>query len=447
MTDCNRKYQRSGTPKNLLSDLPFLLAIVSSTFSSSSVLGQAKKKLPELAPIGGPVATVQRPGDPGRYIPHTVIFSPSGEHALIHNDVGTVLVDTVASKDIVARLPGPKQSRRVESRIMGGKVITPGGIEILDVALVTAVFDSEGKTITGIDPLGNLLRWDKSGGPIGKSVPVGASFADIKNGLAVGANCLSADGKKVFLWSMKPFTGVRNTSGSGPSVPLQLPKGSYGVGGICFSPDGKVVCTTIGNVGGGGAALWNTSTGKQIGKVMKHPAAKLWAVFSSDGTAVATGDDKGNVLLWDAATGAPRGDPVAPTNYLDLRHDQAKQFQFSPDSTKLMHVTPAGVLRIRDALTGKVLKESKSADPQYLGLSVDGKRAVVRDKKGIGIWLWDVEHDEALAKLLMPKEASGGYYAVFSPNRGTLAVAFDADSPTPMTGWLLWKLNKQDQKE
>jgi WD40 repeat protein len=177
---------------------------------------------------------------------------------------------------------------------------------------------------------------------------------------------------------------------------------------------------------------------------MKHPGAS-WAVFSPDGTAVATGDNKGNVLLWDAATGAPRGDPVAPTNYLDPRPDQVKQFQFSPDSTKLMHVTPAGVLRIRDALTGKVLKESKFADPMYRGLSADGKRAVVIDKKGIGNWLWDVERDELLAKLLMPKDASGGYYAVFSPDRGTLAVAFDVVLPNPATGWLLWRLNKGEK--
>lgn len=428
----HRKNQPSGSQMNLLSNLPFPLALMASTFSSSSVLGQAKKKLPELAPIGGPVAKVQHPGAAGRYVPHTVIFSPSGEHALIHNDVGTVLVDTVASKDIVARLPGPKQTRRVEPRTMGGKVIAPGGIEILDVALVTAVFDAEGKTITGIDPLGTVFRWDTRGRPIGRSVPVGASLTDIKKGLEVGANCLSPDGKKVFLWSAKPFTGIRNTDGSGPSIPLRLPKGSPGgLAGICFSPDGKVVCTAIGNVDDRGAALWDTATGKQIGKVMKFPAAGVWAVFSPDGTAIATTDYKGNVLLWDAATGAPRGDLVEPTNYVDLRPDKARQFQFSPDSTKLLHVTPPGVLRIRDALTGKVLKESKCADPQFLGLSVDGKRAVVRDKKGIGLWLWDVEHDEPLTKLLMPK---GGYYAVFSPNRGTLAVAFDVDSPAPATG-------------
>jgi WD40 repeat protein len=235
--------------------------------------------------------------------------------------------------------------------------------------------------------------------------------------------------------------GIRNLDGKGPSVPLQLPRGSLGAGGLCFSPDGKVVCTTIGTLDDGGTALWNTSTGKQIGKVMKQPGAR-WAVFSPDSTALATGDDKGNVLLWDAATGASRGEPVAPNSFSDLRPHQGSQFRFSPDSTKLLHVTPNGVLRIRDALTGKVLTESQLNDPIFRGLSPDGKRALLSNKNGY--WLWDVEHGEAVARVVMPKGVLP-YYAVFSPNGRTMAVAFDIEPPNPVVGWLLWKVGKGDK--
>jgi eukaryotic-like serine/threonine-protein kinase len=92
-----------------------------------------------------------------------------------------------------------------------------------------------------------------------------------------------------------------------------------------FSPDGKTVAT-------GGedefAQLWEAATGDPIGRSMRHHG-KVWAVaFSPDGKMLLTASVDGTVGLWDAATGKPIGTP--------LQHPgRVRAVVFSPDGKKI----------------------------------------------------------------------------------------------------------------
>jgi WD40 repeat protein len=71
-----------------------------------------------------------------------------------------------------------------------------------------------------------------------------------------------------------------------------------------FSPNGKTVLT-----GGedGTARLWDAATGAPRGEVMRHEGPVLSMEFSLDGKTIATGSYDGMARLWDAATCRQRG--------------------------------------------------------------------------------------------------------------------------------------------
>jgi WD40 repeat protein len=92
---------------------------------------------------------------------------------------------------------------------------------------------------------------------------------------------------------------------------------------VAFSPDGKTLASVPGfRLGhqeeqGESVRLWDLTTGRVRAR-LEAPGVRVFAVaFSTDGRTVTTagtvlpvGQDKGEVQLWDAATGRPRGTPL-----------------------------------------------------------------------------------------------------------------------------------------
>jgi len=105
---------------------------------------------------------------------------------------------------------------------------------------------------------------------------------------------------------------------------------SDGVYSIAFSPDGKLVASGSEDET---VRLWNAATGAPHGEPLEGHSGRVSSVaFSPDGKLVASGSFDGTVLLWDAATGAPHGEP------LEGHSDGVRSVAFSPDG-KLIAVS------------------------------------------------------------------------------------------------------------
>ncbi len=80
--------------------------------------------------------------------------------------------------------------------------------------------------------------------------------------------------------------------------------------------------------------------------ILPHDGPVEHAVFSHDGTRVATASRDGTARLWNAATGAPLGRPA--------KHEgPVLRVRFSPDDTKLATASRDGTARVWDARTAK----------------------------------------------------------------------------------------------
>ncbi|QVL30298.1 protein kinase [Telmatocola sphagniphila] len=147
-----------------------------------------------------------------------------------------------------------------------------------------------------------------------------------------------------------------------------------------FSPDGKTVVT-----GGfdGTARLWQIDTGETIGRMqMQHPI--VLASFSSDNKRIVTTGQElvtetGTTQVWDARTGLPIGPLV--------RHNLLTKAILSPDGRKILFKrqnTKVDWLQCRDVESDQVILDLQ--DPEITifdqNFSPDGKRILVTGREG-----------------------------------------------------------------
>jgi hypothetical protein len=140
------------------------------------------------------------------------------------------------------------------------------------------------------------------------------------------------------------------------------------VSAVAFSPDGQTVLTGCTD---DTARLWDARTGAPRGEPLKH-ASVLAVAFSPDGQTVLTGCGDKTARLWDARTGAPRGEP--------LKHEgEVYAVAFSPDgqtvltwSEKTAQMWPVSPPAIDDR-----------EHPERLRLSVEVRTGKWLDENGV----------------------------------------------------------------
>jgi WD40 repeat protein/DNA-binding SARP family transcriptional activator len=217
----------------------------------------------------------------------------------------------------------------------------------------------------------------------------------------------SPDGSRIATASDDGFVRVWDAT-SGAEV-LRLETGP--AAGVAFSPDGARLATA--DYAAGAATLWNAATGEKILTLTGHAGGVNQAVFSPDGTHLATAGEDGTARVWDLASGEP-------LFVLEGHTDIVGTVAFHPDGTHLITGSWDCTARVWDMQTGAEVRQfSGFAEPVEAVYSPDGSRLAL--SSGTQVLLWTLTEDRELFTL---RENTNLYDRVlFSPDGQRLATA------------------------
>jgi WD40 repeat protein/serine/threonine protein kinase len=228
--------------------------------------------------------------------------------------------------------------------------------------------------------------------------------------LTLRRRALSQDGGRLAIVDGKNILHVYDTATSEEKV--TFPIHAQLIDEVVFSPDSKRLVT----LGASGlpagprdcAYVWDAATGEKIadlsgvqyGRVPSTPG--LWgAAFSPDGKLLAGTDKKGNLFLWDVATGKERFPHVAahPLPNATPATVWSTKVAFHPDGTLL--ATACGddrVVKLWDATTGNLVRSLEQGpgfgrvtfSPKGKWVAATGKWMIVSDPD-LSVWVWDAQ--------------------------------------------------------
>ncbi len=173
-----------------------------------------------------------------------------------------------------------------------------------------------------------------------------------------------------------------------------------------YSQDGTKIATASAD---GTARIWDATTGKELlsvksvvqGTKRPGPAFEGWdgfwyATFSPDGKYLATADGDGIARIWDAGTGE---ELLA----LERHRNEVDHIEFSPDGSRVVTVSGDGLAIIWDALTGeKLLTLSQGPGLYWVVFSPDGSRIAIANHYDGWVSIWDAVTGERLLTLPHP---------------------------------------------
>ena len=251
----------------------------------------------------------------------------------------------------------------------------------------------------GDDTTGRL--WDVTGAAA--PLAVFATHTATVRTVAISADgttaAVGSDDRIVALWSI--------ADRAHPTLLRELTGDTNAIRGLAFAPDGRTVATASDDQT---VRLWNTADAGAVTSV-SQPAPARSAVFSSDGTVLATGNDLGELWLWH----------LPPPSFAD--RDGTTNVAYDPHRPQLaigaddgrVHLHALADRREIGVLDGGPgLVRIVAYHPRLPILAVAGDDRVTR--------LWDVAdpaHPRVLASL---GAVSTVYNAVFRSDGGLLAL-------------------------
>ncbi len=188
-----------------------------------------------------------------------------------------------------------------------------------------------------------------------------------------------------------------------------------------FSPDGTRIATASAD---GSAKIWDATTGKKLRSVKGSTYGSVWyAAFSPNGKLLATAGEDKIAYIWNATTGEE-------VFRLSGHTQQVYHIEFSPDGSRLATVGTDGTAKVWDVLTGKQLltiDQGGGAVPYWVAFSPDGSRIAVANTGGNRIEGWASIWDAVTGQLLLTLPRQNAYVnsVAFSPDGKRIVTTSD----------------------
>ncbi|SIO59279.1 WD40 repeat [Singulisphaera sp. GP187] len=223
-----------------------------------------------------------------------------------------------------------------EARLWNAETGEPVGASLKHGSYVNnAVFSPDGKVILTASSDRTARLWDAATcRPLGPSLVHDGSVETVAFA-PDGRTFLTVTGRSVGFWDAATQRPLRPTLADQPAP----------VHPAIFSPDGSLVATGCED---GTARLWKTDTRAPLGAPLAHNSAVNCLAFSPDGKVLATGDEDGNIQFWDTATQLRIRTQVA-------HRSEVYGLAFSPDGQVLASGGDDGTARFWEADTGQPL--------------------------------------------------------------------------------------------
>jgi WD40 repeat protein len=208
------------------------------------------------------------------------------------------------------------------------------------VTLTAATFSSDGKTIATASHRGLQFEDAATGQPLPALIRyqgLATKLAYSPDSKVLVTTILNGTTWRTHLWDTTTGHPLRQPIEHGDSARLAY------IHSVAFSPDGKRLLLAFSNQT---ARMWDVATGQTLEPVLRHEGPVWAAAFSPDGKTVVTASADRTARLWDAATGKPVGQP--------LQHfSRVWTVAFSPDGRSLVTGSDDRCARLWDAATGK----------------------------------------------------------------------------------------------
>jgi RNA polymerase sigma factor (sigma-70 family) len=253
-------------------------------------------------------------------------------------------------------------------------------------------------------------RVDLAGDPLPDQVLMRFGTTRLRQGFTVNRLAFSPDGatmvaaggggRPLGLWDVATGKELR-----------QFGRGNQQPTAVAMSPDGSLV-TEADTV----VRVWKTNTGELAAELKGHTNGVRAAVFSPDGSKLATGAHDATIRIWDTKT-------WKELRRLDGHNDSVLALAWSDDGTLLASGGVDKVIRLWDTITWTVQRELKAHENYICSLAfAKGGKVLASSTEAEGIIrLWDPATGKLQRLLGERKDLRSVNTIAFSPDGRTLA--------------------------